>query len=224
MSLIELDNVKKSFVSGQEELIVFNGVSFRVETGESVVITGESGCGKSTLLNLIGGLDNPTEGTVQSCGFPVHKAGEKALTEYRRKAIGFIFQFHYLLKEFTALENTMLPALMAGAPKKQARERALKLLGDVGLAGRLDHYPSQLSGGERQRVAIARSLINSPRVVLADEPTGNLDEKNSRMIEEILFSLVSDYNAVLLLVTHDIHLAAAGKRHFILSGRTLTEE
>ena len=216
-SLIELSGVRKVYPSGRGELEVLRNISLRVEEGELVVITGESGCGKSTLLNLIGGLDKPTEGEVNACGYTVSRMTEKNLTSYRNKSLGFVFQFHFLLKDFNALENVMMPALMGGEKRAAAAERASGLIARVGLSDREGHFPSQLSGGERQRVALARALMNDPQLILADEPTGNLDEKNSRVVEDILFQLTGDFQKTLLLVTHDPALAAKGRRRLHLT-------
>jgi lipoprotein-releasing system ATP-binding protein len=207
MAILEISELQKIYNAGAEKLIILNSLSLDLQEGSSTVITGESGSGKSTLLNLIGGLDSIDGGKLFSCGFPIHTMNEKQLTEYRRKSIGLVFQSHYLLKDFTALENIAIPARIAGVHKKTAEERACELIEKVGLADRGSHYPSQMSGGERQRIALARSLVNDPQLILADEPTGNLDEKNSRVVEDILFSLVEDYNKTLLLVTHNLILA-----------------
>jgi lipoprotein-releasing system ATP-binding protein len=220
MNALELQNVTKVFSNGTEKLTVLDDISLTVPSGSITVITGESGSGKSTLLNLVGGLDLPTNGSILSLGYPVESMSEEELTEYRSAKLGLVFQFHYLLKDFTALENVMLPAMIAGVSKKEARDKALELIRDVRLLERKDHYPTQLSGGERQRTAVARSLINNPGLILADEPTGNLDEGNSRLVEEILFSLVKEYRKTLALVTHDATVAQAGDLRFHLeSGR-----
>ncbi|MDA3851710.1 MAG: ABC transporter ATP-binding protein [Spirochaetaceae bacterium] len=218
MTLIELKNVSKSYHNGQEELKIIRDLNLTVEEGQSVVITGESGCGKSTLLNLIGGLDYPSAGEIYSCGSLVSSLSEAAMTQYRNQELGFIFQFHYLLKDFSALENIAMPALMAGMSRKEAEPLAMDLLKKVGLQDRAIHYPGQLSGGERQRVVLARALMNQPKLILADEPTGNLDEGNSRVVEDILFQLTSELGKTLIVVTHDSHLAQRGERHFHLTG------
>lgn len=215
-NILTIEKVCKEYVSQSESLQVLKDVSFTLSEGESLIITGESGSGKSTLLNIIGGLDTLTSGTLISCGYDVGNLPESRLTRYRKESLGFIFQFHYLLKDFTALENLMFPSIISGVNFKGAREKAEKFLEEVGLKDRGKHYPSQLSGGERQRIAIARSLVNSPDLILADEPTGNLDEKNSRMVEEILFRLVKDHNKTLIMVTHDSLLAHKGDYHFHL--------
>ncbi len=222
--ILDISEIKKIYNSGEEELTVLDNLSFQIEKGSSVVITGESGSGKSTLLNLIGGLDKINGGSLYSCGYPIHNMNEKQLTEYRRKSIGLVFQSHFLLKDFTAIENISIPARIAGADKKSALEKGLELIEKVGLADRREHFPSQLSGGERQRIALARSLINDPELILADEPTGNLDEKNSRAVGDILFSVVEDYNKTLLLVTHNLILADRVDQSFHLTGGVLKDK
>lgn len=211
--ILEVRNIRKLYISEGEELEVLRDVSFELKSGESLIITGESGCGKSTLLNIIGGLDSASSGYINSCGLDITSMNEDNLTSYRKKSVGFIFQFHYLLNDFTALENLMLPLLINGESKRKAKEHALQLINDVGLYDRLKHYPSQLSGGERQRIAIARALANKPEIILADEPTGNLDEMNSNMIQELLFTLVESYNKALVLVTHDQAIKNKGNYH-----------
>ena len=194
-----------------------------MEAGSITLFTGESGSGKSTLLNIIGGLDAPDGGEVLVDGMRVDTLPEGEIDRYRSTAVGFVFQFHYLLDGFTALENTMLPAYMRGVPRREARQRAEELLGRVGLEKRLSHTPSQLSGGERQRVAIARALVNDPMLLLADEPTGNLDEGNTVKVKELLFSLVRDLGKTLLLVSHEQGLIPEGDRAFRLHAGRLTE-
>lgn len=218
--ILEVHNVFKTYKSEGESLQVLDDISFELHEGESLIITGESGCGKSTLLNIIGGLDSATSGHINSCGYNITEMNEDKMTIYRKKSVGFIFQFHYLLKDFSALENLMLPLLINGVNKKNAKEHALKLINDVGLFDRRKHYPSQMSGGERQRVAIARALANKPDIILADEPTGNLDDKNSRLIQSLLFQLVEEYNKSMILVTHDSSISDKGNYHYaIKSGR-----
>jgi len=203
-----LENVSKTFKSGSEDLRVLRDVNLTASAGESLAVVGASGCGKSTLLNLIGGLDKVDSGMIRSCGYEVSKLSEKQLTAYRSGGVGFIFQFHYLLKDFTAVENVMLPMLMKGSGRRKAQTAAMQLLEKVQVDKRSSHYPSQLSGGERQRVALARALINSPRLILADEPTGNLDEKHKALVADLLFALTADSGKTLLLVTHAADLAA----------------
>ncbi|MFO7780508.1 MAG: ABC transporter ATP-binding protein [Spirochaetia bacterium] len=222
-TILDLAHVAKTFVTGAEELHILTDVNLAVAAGETVVITGESGSGKSTLLNLIGGLDTPSSGTIEAAGYRVDSLPESQLTRYRSSVVGLVFQFHFLLKDFTALENVMMPAFMSGVTRDEATERARRLLTDVGLADRTDHFPTQLSGGERQRVAVARALVNDPDIILADEPTGNLDEGNSRTVENILFDLVREYGKTLLLVTHDVSLAERGEHHLhLVHGRVST--
>lgn len=218
MNSITLEKVDKRFRTGDEVVTILDAVDLRLGEGESVGITGESGSGKSTLLNLIAGLDNPTAGRIEVFGTLVSDAAEDDLTGYRTDTIGLVFQFHYLLRDFSAEENVMMPAFMAGNNGSRSRERARYLLERVGLSDRFGHDPMQLSGGERQRVAIARALVNSPRVLLADEPTGNLDERNSRMVEDILFDIVREEGVTLLLVTHDAELAARCGTQLVLEG------
>ena len=208
--LIRVENLSKVYNTESEQLEILKNLSLTVDRGTKAVITGESGSGKSTLLNIIGALDSPTEGSVMVGGFLVTSQNEDKLTYYRSKTLGLIFQFHYLLKDFTAVENVAMSALIAGVPHKKALEHAKALLCDVGLEQRAHHFPSQLSGGERQRVAVARALINDPELILADEPTGNLDPANSQSVGNLLFSLVDRYKKTLVLVTHDMKLAQNG--------------
>ncbi|MFW5744035.1 MAG: ABC transporter ATP-binding protein [Spirochaetota bacterium] len=215
--IVTLRGVSKVFQSGESSLTVLKDIDLDLTPGEIVAISGASGSGKSTLLNLIGGLDRPTSGSIVACDYAVDELGEADLTDYRARSLGFVFQFHYLLKDFTALENVMLPAFMLGVPRVEATERARALLDEVGLSERLDHYPTQLSGGERQRAALARALVNQPPLLLADEPTGNLDATNSARVEEILLALVRARGTTLVIVTHDERLASLGERRLHLS-------
>jgi lipoprotein-releasing system ATP-binding protein len=222
-NILEIKDLEKTYISDSERLTIIKDLNLTVQEGSKIVIVGESGSGKSTLLNIIGGIDKITAGTVLAGPdgkYNLAKLDESQMAEYRSKFLGLIFQFHYLLKDFTALENVYMPAFIAGVPKKQAEEKALKLLEDVGVYERRNHLPSQLSGGERQRVAVARSLINDPSLILADEPTGNLDPANASLIGDLLFSMVEKYNKTLLLVTHDLSLAKKGGNCFkIVKGR-----
>ncbi|MCA1753413.1 MAG: ABC transporter ATP-binding protein [Spirochaeta sp.] len=220
-SLVELKDVGKRFLSGSEDLVILNSIDLQLPERLVTVITGESGCGKTTLLNIIGGLETPSSGSVQVSGYAVQALDEDGLTEYRRQVVGLVFQFHYLLKDFNALENILLPGYMAGLTLNAARERAAHLLDQVGLSARAEHYPTQLSGGERQRIALARALMNDPAIVLADEPTGNLDERNSRAVQETLFELVRSFGKTLIMVTHDAGIAALGDRRFHLEQGSL---
>ena len=210
--ILQIDNLKKTFkdnISG-ESLTIIDGLSMKVFEGSKNIIIGESGSGKSTLLNIIGALDSITEGSVKVGEFDLSIMDEPSLEKFRSKFLGLIFQFHYLLKDFTALENVFIPAYMTGVPKKEAMEKAKSLLVDVGLEHRMNHIPAKLSGGERQRVAVARSLINNPKLILADEPTGNLDPENAKLVSELLFSMVEKYKKTLILVTHDKEIATKG--------------
>ncbi len=225
-SIVSIKNLEKTFVSASENLTVLSDLNLEVEQGKKIVILGESGSGKSTLLNIIGGIDSLTAGSVvagtDATGkWNVSELREKELSEYRSKFLGLVFQFHYLLKDFTALENVCMPALIAGVPKKQAVEKAEQLLRDTGVFERKDHLPSQLSGGERQRVAVARALINDPSLILADEPTGNLDPANAGLISGLLFEMVEKYNKTLLLVTHDMNIAKNGDEIYRIVGGKL---
>ncbi len=218
--IVVIKGLEKTFVSQSEKLTVISNLDMSVQRGQKAVIVGESGSGKSTLLNIIGGLERISKGSVVVGKYNVSELDERDLADYRSHFLGLVFQFHYLLKDFTALENIFLPSFMAGVPKKEAMERAKKLLNDVGLSERASHLPSELSGGERQRVAVARSLVNNPELILADEPTGNLDPANSVMIGDLLFSMAEKYNKTLILVTHDMKLAEKGDvRYSIKSGK-----
>ena len=222
--ILSLKNIEKTYECSGENLTIIKDLSLDLERGKKCVIVGKSGSGKSTLLNMIGGLDAATSGTILVNGQDVSKMNEKQINEFRKKVLGLVFQFHYLLKDFTAVENIFLPAYMAGVPKKEAFERANDLLEEVGLADRKDHLPSQLSGGERQRVAVARSLVNDPELILADEPTGNLDPENAILIGDMLFRLSEKHGKTLVLVTHDMNLAAKGDVRYSIEGGALVEK
>ncbi len=218
--ILTIKNLEKVYVTDSERLTVLKGLSLSVNEGSKITVTGESGSGKSTLLNIIGGIDYASAGSVKAGQWDVTSLSESKMSEYRSSFLGLIFQFHYLLKDFTALENVYMPALIAGTSKKEAMERAAQLLADVGVEDRKNHLPSQLSGGERQRVAVARALVNDPRLILADEPTGNLDPANADKIGSLLFSMVDKYKKTLVLVTHDMKLASNGdKQYKIVEGR-----
>jgi len=221
MTVLEMQSVKKSFQLGSETINVLKEINLHLEDGTTTVITGESGCGKSTLLNLAGGIDAPDTGKIIYNTVDISGFDENMLAEYRSRIIGFIFQFHFLLKDFTALENVMMPAIITGKSFKVARERANGLIADVGLANRKEHYLVHLSGGERQRIAVARSLMNDPALIVADEPTGNLDENNSRLVQDILFELVQKYHKTLLVVTHDKELARRCHNRYTLESGML---
>ena len=206
--IIEITDIHKSFGT----LEVLKGVNLCVRQGEIVAIIGKSGAGKTTLLQIIGTLERPDYGTVRIDGQDVFALSEKQLSTFRNRHIGFIFQFHQLLPEFTALENVMLPALIAGEPRRESRQRAAQLLADLGLSERLHHKPSMLSGGEKQRVAAARALMMSPSVILADEPTGSLDEANKQELHRLLLHLREQYQQTIIIVTHDKELSAIADR------------
>lgn len=209
-NIITINQLEKTYISKGETLTILKDLSLLVPEGQKVIVVGESGSGKSTLLNIIAGIDSATKGTVIAGDWNISELKEKDLTDYRANFLGLVFQFHYLLKDFTALENVFLPAYMKGLGKKEAIEKAKVLLEDVGLADRMTHLPNELSGGERQRVAVARALINDPKLILADEPTGNLDPANATMIGDLLFSMVEKHKKTLILVTHDSKIAQKG--------------
>ncbi len=206
--MIQATNIKKSFGT----LEVLKGVDLQVAKGEIVSIVGPSGAGKTTLLQILGTLDKPNNGTVQVDGIDFSKLGEKDLAKFRNQHIGFIFQFHQLLPEFTALENVMLPAFIAKKDAKEVTQRAKELLNYLQLSDRMEHKPSELSGGEKQRVAVARALINNPLLILADEPSGSLDSKNKEELHKLLFDLRAKFGLTIVIVTHDKELAALSDR------------
>ncbi len=206
--MIEVKDIHKSFGN----LHVLQGVSLTINSGEIVSIIGKSGAGKTTLLQIIGTLDRPDSGSVTIGGIDVLRLGEKDLAAFRNTHIGFIFQFHQLLPEFTALENVMMPALIHRDNSRDARMRAEQLLTDLGLAGRLSHKPNELSGGERQRVAAARAMMMNPDVILADEPSGSLDETNKRELHALLQHMRTKFGQTIVIVTHDKELAAISDR------------
>jgi len=215
-TLLRVRNLVKNYTSGTETLNILMGIDLELEEGSSIAVSGQSGSGKSTFLNIIGGLDRCDSGSVEVAGVDISGLSEHELSAYRQRSIGFVFQFHYLLKDFTALENVMLPAYMMGVPKKAAIEKAQILLADMKLQDRMGHFPSQLSGGERQRVAVARAMVNDPDIILADEPTGNLDPKNSAMVAELLFAGTEKWGKTLVVVTHDKGVASRAKISYVL--------
>ena len=216
--LLEARGVKKVFKKGGVQIPVLRGVDLAIQTGEMVAITGASGVGKSTLLHILGTLEPPTEGRIQfgPNRQDILKLGERELAEFRNRSLGFVFQFHYLLPEFTAVENVMLPALIAGHSRAMAESQARELLQFVGLGHRLEHRPSELSGGEQQRVAIARAVILRPKLLLADEMTGNLDSANSAMVVDLLVKLNHATGVSVLMVTHDQELAKKMHRVMVM--------
>ena len=207
--------------SGSGELQILKGVNLELQAGEITAIVGSSGSGKSTLLHIIGGLDQPSSGTLYWNDKPINSYTQEELAELRNQYIGFVFQFHHLLPEFTALENVMMPSLIRGDTFKKASERAEYLLALFGLSDRLLHRPTQLSGGEQQRVSLARALANNPMVILADEPTGNLDEKNTNSILQLLFNLRETEKISIILITHETEIANRCDKTYTLANGLL---
>ena len=218
--MIQAKGIEKSFGT----LKVLKGISFSAEKAEVVSIMGASGAGKSTLLQILGTLSTPDTGSLVIDGIDVLGLGSKALADFRNRKLGFVFQFHHLLPEFTALENVMIPAFIAGRSRKDAAAAASALLADLGLSERLTHKPSELSGGEQQRVAIARALINNPSVLFADEPSGNLDSKTKEELHELFFRLRDKYGQTIVIVTHDPGLAAMCDRSLFMRDGMFVEE
>lgn len=206
--MVEVQDIRKSF----DTLEVLKGVNLMVEKGEIISIIGKSGAGKTTLLQIIGTLDKPDSGSVVIDGVDVFALKDKELADFRNRHIGFIFQFHQLLPEFTTLENVMMPAMIARMPEKEAEKRAVQLLTELGMAERLTHKPNQLSGGEKQRVAAARAMMMSPDVILADEPSGSLDESNKNELHKLLLQMREQYGQTIIIVTHDKELAEISDR------------
>lgn len=208
-AVLRAEHIAKSFDSdaGEGKLDILNDINLSVGLSEMVAIVGSSGCGKSTLLHILGGLDRPNSGDVFWEGDSVYSLKEDSLADFRNKKVGFVFQFHHLLPEFTAIENVMMPAFIRGTDQQSVEKRASALLERFGLSKRLTHRPSQLSGGEQQRVSMARALMNEPSVILADEPTGNLDETNTEMILSMLFELREERELSIVLITHEQDIA-----------------
>ncbi|ACI21898.1 MULTISPECIES: ABC transporter ATP-binding protein [Thermodesulfovibrio] len=224
MLIIKLENVTKIYKIGEQELVVLNGVSVSIEKGEFVCIMGPSGSGKSTFMNIVGCLDTPTTGKYYLEGIDVSTMDIDELAEIRNKKIGFVFQQFNLLSRATAVENVELPLIYAGIPLRQRKEKALETLSWVGLKERANHYPRQLSGGQQQKVAIARALVNGPSIILADEPTGNLDSKASMEIMEIFKKLNEQQGLTTIIVTHEPDIAAFGKRQIrFLDGKIISD-
>ncbi|ETX03097.1 MAG: ABC transporter ATP-binding protein [Candidatus Entotheonella factor] len=206
--LIRVDDVYKHYMRQQAEIEVLRGIHMEIAAGEMVAIVGPSGAGKSTLLHLLGGLDRPSSGTIYYDNWALHQFRDEELADFRNRHIGFVFQFHHLLPEFSALENAMMPALIQQRAVHEARRDAQQLLGEVGLGDRLHHRPGELSGGEQQRVAVVRALVNAPDVVLADEPTGNLDQAMGQSLQQLLRRLNEELGHTFIIVTHDREFAA----------------
>jgi lipoprotein-releasing system ATP-binding protein len=220
-NILELVGINKSFIQGDNTVNVLNSVSLKIATGEMVALIGPSGSGKSTLLHIAGLLDTPNSGAVIIGGNDCSNKDDSYKTEVRLKDIGFVYQFHHLLKECTVLENVMLPLLIKKAPYKAAEQKAITILSKLGLEHRLQHLPNQLSGGEQQRTAIARALINEPKLLLADEPTGNLDNETSEQVFSLLYKLVKEMGLATLIVTHNLVLAERMDRVIRIAGGKL---
>lgn len=222
--LLRCENISKLYDEGEQKVQVLNNVSFSMNEGELIAIIGSSGSGKSTLLHTLGGLDQPSSGEVWIRGQSLQQLSSDKLALLRNQNLGFIYQFHHLMADFSALENVMMPMLIGKENRTEAAHRAEKILQAVGLAHRIAHRPSALSGGERQRVAIARALVNNPALVLADEPTGNLDQKTTESIFELIQQLNQEQNIAFLLVTHDLNLANKLSRNLVMRDGVLSEE
>ena len=218
--MIDIKNITKSFGSLQ----VLKGIDLHIDKGEVVSIVGPSGAGKSTLLQIIGTLDSPDSGEIMIDGVDVRRLNQKKLSDFRNRNIGFVFQFHQLLPEFTALENIMIPAFIAGMSKSEAKKRGMELLDFMGLADRAKHKPNELSGGQKQRVAVARALVNNPSVVLADEPSGSLDSKNKAELHQLFFDLRDKTGQTFIIVTHDEQLAGITDRTIKMRDGMLEKE
>ena len=221
--VLSLENVVKTFDQGPGEIPVLQGVSLELKQAQRVAIVGASGAGKSTLLHLMGGLDKPTQGIIKVHDQPLAGQSETALAQMRNQSLGFVYQFHHLLGEFSALENVAMPLLIRGESAASAQAAATALLSEVGLAGRLHHKPGEMSGGERQRAAVARAMVTQPSCLLADEPTGNLDEENSAHIYDLMLRLNEEYQTALVVVTHDRTLAQKMDRCLEMRNGVLAE-
>lgn len=222
--VIDCRQVTRTYTQGPEKLTIFSDISLEVTAGETVAIVGSSGAGKTTLLNLLGGLDKPSSGQISICGKDIHRLSEAGRARFRNRHLGFVYQFHHLLPEFTALENVMMPCALGGMSVKDARSRAESILQRVGLGERLAHKPGELSGGERQRVAIARALVNEPECVLMDEPTGNLDEHTGEGVRALIESLRDQLGIAFVMVTHDMKMARSLGRVLRLEQGRLVQE
>ena len=221
--ILNAKSLSKTYRTGPDEVVVWSEVNLQVAEGETISIIGASGSGKSTLLNALGGLDSIDEGEVELAGRGMHSLPEVERTLLRNRDLGFVYQFHHLLPEFSALENVMMPLLIRGEKTKLAKTSALLCLKQVGLEARAEHKPAELSGGERQRVAIARALVGQPKVVLLDEPTGNLDQETAQQVEDVLLGLAVNVGMAFVIVTHDEALAGRANRRYKLSNKSLNE-
>ncbi|MFZ1081421.1 MAG: ABC transporter ATP-binding protein [Candidatus Kryptoniota bacterium] len=210
--IIEASQIRKSYFIGKSELSVLKDINLNIEAGEIVAVVGASGAGKSTLLHILGTLDRPTSGTVRYDGTDLFKLSDERIAKFRSLQIGFVFQFHHLLPEFTAIENVAMPAMIAGKKLFEVKKLASELLSEVGLIDRAEHRPSELSGGEQQRVAVARALINTPKVILADEPSGNLDSRNAESLHELMLDLCRKHQTTFVIATHNDHLTNLANR------------
>jgi lipoprotein-releasing system ATP-binding protein len=222
-SFLEVRDLSKNYLSGNERLEVLTSLSFKLPAGEMAAITGVSGSGKSTLLHLLGGMDRPDQGSILFEGCDITRLNRTELSRFRNRTVGFVFQFHHLLPEFTALENVMMPLLLRGVPPEEAKTAARAILGDVRLKDRAGHRPGELSGGEQQRVALSRALVGKPRLLLADEPTGNLDPHTGEGVADLIQSLHSAHGLTSILVTHNEKLARICSCAFRLEEGTLRE-
>ena len=220
--ILQAKNIDKSFSNGKTKLSVLKDFSLDVDVGQIITIMGQSGSGKTTALNILGTLDQADAGELSINGKQVHDMNETELSTIRNRDIGFVFQFHHLLPEFSAIENILMPTWINGADDR--RDRALDLIDKMGLSERKDHFPSQLSGGERSRVAVARALMNKPKLVLADEPTGNLDEKNANKLIDLLGKINKDFHQAIVLTTHNPKIARIGHKQFFLENGSLSEK
>jgi lipoprotein-releasing system ATP-binding protein len=223
-TVLRASQVRRSFSETSQQLQVLCGIDLQIDAGERIAIVGASGSGKTTLLQVLGGLDMPTAGEVQVDGHNIHQLAERARCELRNRCLGFVYQFHHLLPEFSALENVAMPLLVRRTSAAEARVRATHILQQVGLGDRLAHRPHQLSGGERQRAAVARALVTEPRLVLADEPTGNLDGANAAQVFALMLELNRAHGTSLVVVTHDTTLAARMDRVLLLQDGKLHEQ
>ncbi len=219
--LLRAKEIHKTYSGKAEPVHVLNGVHIDIRKNDIAAIIGASGSGKSTLLHILGGLDRPDKGTIRFRNTELSAMNDEALAHFRNRNIGFVFQFHHLLPEFTALENVFMPGLIAGKPMSEIRDRAEYLLEETGLSDRMDHRPAELSGGEQQRVAVARALMNQPEIIMADEPTGNLDERNTEKLLNLLLDLKSKEQTAIVLITHDHRIAAVTPTVYLLKNGML---